>query len=271
MRNSGSSKNTFNEGKKEEWWSDKEGDFNQEDWVAVSGLTAEFVGQEIESGNVATVGPNTNYPVISFSGSLKYEPATMGINTFRVANFNIHAESAAVNNIWLVAPQPAEYCTVTGYVDIKKMHVGDGYLVLQSAEGPTETTIKDENTGVETTILIDPLTMNVYYNNATNAVDHTGWYAFTGIVSKDGESLKFTALSVDEKPTGVEGVDAGTARVFAANGNINVAADTQTAITVYSANGQLVSALEASDATIAVYPGFYIVKVGNRVTKLAVK
>ena len=262
MRNSGSSKNTFNVDKKTEWWSDKEGDFNQEDWVAISGLSKEYVGQQIESGSLATVGPNTNYPVISFSGSLKYTPATMGINTFRVANFNIHAESAAVNNIWLVAPQPAEYCTVTGYVDIKKMHVGDGYLVLQSAEGPT---IQEDKTEIE------PLTMNVYYNNATMAVDHTGWYAFTGIVSKEGESLKFTALSVDEKPTGVDGVDAGTARVFAANGNINVAADTQTEITVYSANGQLVSALEASDATIAVAPGFYIVKVGNRVTKLAVK
>ncbi|MGM9830233.1 MAG: T9SS type A sorting domain-containing protein, partial [Muribaculaceae bacterium] len=213
----------------------------------------------------------TDFPVISFSGSLNSTPATMGINTFRVANFNIHAESAAVNNIWLVAPQPAEYCTVTGYVDIDKMHVADGYLELQSAEGPTETTTKDENTGVETTTVIDPLTMNVYYINATMAVDHTGWYAFTGIVSKEGEALKFTALEVDDKPTGVDGVDAATARVFAAAGNINVIADTQSAIAVYSANGQLVTALEATNATIAVSPGFYIVKVGNQVTKLAVK
>ena len=262
MDNSGSSKNTFNVDKKTEWWSDKEGDFNQEDWVAISGLSNEYVGRQIESGSLATVGPNTNYPVISFSGSLNSTPATMGINTFRVANFNIHAESAAVNNIWLVAPQPAEYCTVTGYVDIKKMHVGDGYLVLQSAEGPT---IQEDKTEIE------PLTMNVYYNTTTKAVDHDGWYAFTGIVSKEGESLKFTALSVDEKPTGVEGVDAGTARVFAANGNINIIANTQSAIAVYSANGQLVTALEATDATIAVAPGFYIVKVGNQVTKLAVK
>ena len=262
MGNSGSSKNTFNVDKKTEWWSDKEGDFNQEDWVAISGLSDEYVGRQIDSGSLATVGPNTNYPVISFSGSLKYTPATMGINTFRVANFNIHAESAAVENIWLVAPQPAEYCTVTGYVDIGKMHVGDGYLVLQSAK---DLTVTDE--GVE----IEPLTMNVYYNTATMAVDHDGWYAFTGIVSKDGDALKFTALSVDETPTGVDGVDAGAARVFAANGNINIIANTQSAISVYSANGQLVTALEATDATIAVTPGFYIVKVGNRVTKLVVK
>ena len=262
MRNSGSSKNTFNVDKKTEWWSDKEGDFNQEDWVAISGLPYEYVGRQIDSGSLATVGPNTDYPVISFSGSLNFAPATMGINTFRVANFNIHAESAAVNNIWLVAPQPAEYCTVTGYVDSDKMHVGNGYLVLQSAEGPT---IKEDKT------IIEPLTMNVYFDPATIKFVADGWYAFTGIVSKDGDALKFTALEATDKPTGIEDVDAGTARVFAANGNINVAADAQTTIAVYSANGQLVTAVEATDATIAVAPGFYIVKVGNRVTKLAVK
>ena len=263
MGNSGSSKNTFNEDKKDGWWSDKAEKFNQEDWVAVSGLTAEFVGQEIASGNVATVISNTAYPVISFDDKVSYTKSSgMGINTFRVANFNINAKSEAVSNIWLVAPQPAEYCTVTGYVSSKNIYAEDGYLVLQSAEGPT---IQEDKTEIE------PLTMNVYYNNATMAVDHTGWYAFTGIVSKEGESLKFTALSVDEKPTGVDCVDADTARVFAAGGNINVAADTQTEITVYSANGQLVSAVEAASATIAVAPGFYIVKVGNRVTKLAVK
>ena len=262
MGNSGSSKNTFNVDKKTEWWSDKEGDFNQEDWVAISGLSDYYVGRQIESGSLATVGPNTNYPVISFSGSLKSTPATMGINTFRVANFNIHAESAAVNNIWLVAPQPAEYCTVTGYVSSKNIYAEDGYLVLQSAEGPT---IKEDKT------VIEPLTMNVYYDQAALKLGADGWYAFTGIVSKEGDALKFTALEANDKPTGVEDVDAGTARVFAAGGNINVIADTQSAIAVYSANGQLVTALEATDATIAVSPGFYIVKVGNQVTKLAVK
>ena len=263
MRNSGSSKNTFNEGKKEEWWSDKEGDFNQEDWVAVSGLTAEFVGQEIESGNVATVISNTAYPVISFDDKVSYTKSKgMGINTFRVANFNINAKSEAVSNIWLVAPQPAEYCTVTGYVSSKNIYAEDGYLVLQSAKGPT---IKEDKT------VIEPLTMNVYYDQAALKLGADGWYAFTGIVSKEGDALKFTALEANDKPTGVEDVDAGTARVFAAAGNINVIADTQSAIAVYSANGQLVTALEATNATIAVSPGFYIVKVGNQVTKLAVK
>ncbi|MGN0205943.1 MAG: leucine-rich repeat protein, partial [Muribaculaceae bacterium] len=263
MGNSGSSKNTFNEDKKKEWWSDKESDFNQEDWVAISGLTDEFVGQEIAGGNVATVISNTAYPVISFDDKVSYTKSSgMGINTFRVANFNIHAESAAVNNIWLVAPQPAEYCTVTGYVSLKGVNLEDGYLVLQSAEGPT---IQEDKT------VIEPLTMNVYFDPATIKFGDEGWYAFTGIVSKEGDALNFTALEATDKPTGIEDVNAATARVFAAAGNINVAADAQTVIAVYSANGQLVTAVEATDATIAVTPGFYIVKVGNLVTKLAVK
>ena len=71
--------------------------------------------------------------------------------------------------------------------------------------------------------------------------------------------------------TGIKVVDAGGARIFAANGNINVAGNAQSTIAVYSANGQLITSLEATGATIAVSPGFYIVKVGTQVTKLAVK
>ncbi|MGM9811335.1 MAG: leucine-rich repeat protein, partial [Muribaculaceae bacterium] len=263
MGNSGSSKNTFNEDKKSEELSDNEEEFNQEDWVAIAGLTSDFVGQEIESGNVATVVSNTAYPVISFQeGVTSANGGDMGINTFRVENFNIHAENDAVSNIWLVAPQPAEYCSVKGYVKTANVNAAEGYLVLQSAESATT---NEENAEIE------PLTMNVFYDAATISLDADGWYYFAGIVSKESDALKFTALTVTGKPTGIEDVDAGTARIVAANGNINVAADKQTTIAVYSANGQLVAVIEASSATIAVTPGFYIVKVGNQVTKLAVR
>ena len=115
--------------------------------------------------------------------------------------------------------------------------------------------------------------MNVYYDPASITLDGDGWYSFTGIVSKAGDALKFTALKASNKPiySAIEDIDAGTARIFAANGNINVAADKQTTIVVYSASGQLITAIEASSATIAVSPGFYIVKVGNQVTKLSVR
>ena len=142
------------------------------------------------------------------------------------------------------------------------VNAAEGYLVLQSAESATATENDTES---------EPLTMNVYYDPATITLGDEGLYSFTGIVSKESDALKFTALTVTGKPTGIEDVDAGTTRIVAANGNINVAADKQTTIAVYSANGQLITAIEASSATIAVTPGFYIVKVGNQVTKLAVR
>ncbi|MDD6622544.1 MAG: leucine-rich repeat protein [Bacteroidales bacterium] len=260
--NSGSSKNTVNEDKKSEAGSDIESEFIQEDWVAISGLTADYVGQEIESGNMANVISNDAYPVITFPESVTGNISSdINFNTYRVQNFNINAESAVVSNIWLVAPQPAEYCTVAGYMDAAKINTDEGYLVLQSAKDAT--TLEDET-------VIEPLAMKVYYNAASITLGVDGWYAFTGIVSKDGDGLKFTALEVEDIPAGVKDVNAGNARIFAANGNINVTSEAKAGITVYSTSGQLVASLEASSATIAVSPGFYIVKVGNRVKKLAV-
>ena len=264
IANSGSSKNAFNEDKKTESLSDKESDFIQEDWVAISGLTSDYVGKVIESGNTATVVSNTDYPVISFDEDVTATASRMDINTYRVENFNIHADNAAVNNIWLVAPQPAEYCSVKGFLSEQNIHEAEGYLVLQSAESATTT---------RSNAAVEPLTLNVYYDAANIKLDTDGWYYFTGVVSKENDALKYTAFKASDKPiyTAIDDVDAGTTRIFAANGSINVAADKQTTIAVYSANGQLVAAIEASSATIALTPGFYIVRVGTQVTKLAVR
>ena len=255
MGNSGSSKNTFNEDKKSEPGSDNDSDFNQEDWVAISGLTSDFEGKEIESGDIATVVSNSEYPIISFpEGIVSTKDNSVNNNTFRVANFNIYADNDAVRNIWLVAPQPAEYCSLRGYMSTEDINTEEHYIVLQSAQQ-----------------VVAPLTMKVYYDPATLNLGDSGWYSFMGIVSKDGDALKFTALANNGIITGIEDVDAGNARIFASNGNINVVADAQTSIIIYSANGLHVASLEASNASVAVTPGFYIVKVGNQVTKLAVK
>ena len=260
--NSGSSKNTFNEDKKSQSGSDLESKFIQEDWVAISGLTSDFVGQVIGSGNIATVVSNDAYPVISFPESIN---STIGsdisFNTYRVENFNIHAENAAVSNSWFVAPQPAEYCTVTGFMNVKNINAGEGYFILQSAENAKT---NEDNT------VIEPLTLKVYYDAATIALGVDSWCAITGIVSKEGENLIFNALEAVNIPAGIKDVNPGSARISAANGNIIVTSNAKESITVHSATGQLVAALEASSATIAVSPGFYIVKVGKQVTKLAV-
>ncbi|MGN1172647.1 MAG: hypothetical protein ACI4SO_02535, partial [Muribaculaceae bacterium] len=260
LDNSGSSKNTFNEDKKSAEGSDKEDEFTQEDWVAIIGLSEDFKGYTIERGNVATIESNNEFPVISLPESFSSTTGddTPPLNEFRVAHFNIQADNDEVRNIWLVAPQPAEYCSFTGYVSTENIH--EDYFILQS----------DKVNGA----VKEPLTMNIYYDAATANLtfEENGWNAFAGIVSKDGDALKFTALSnLGYMPTGIDGIDAGSTQIFAANGNINIASDIKATITIYAANGQLITSIEASNATIPVAPGFYIVKVGNQVAKLAVK
>ncbi len=259
IANNGSSITSPTEEQKANASSDIAENFNQEDWVAIKGLTSDYVGRTIDSGSVATVGSDPAYPVITFNEGVSYAYINIGdINTYRVENFN----SSSASDIWLVAPKPAEYCTVRGYLTAANIHEAEGYLVLQTAKDAT--TLEDET-------VIEPLSMKVYYDAATITTGVDGWYSFTGIVSKEGDGLKFTALEVEDIPAGVKDVNIGNARIFAANGNINVSTDAKERITVYSTTGQLIATVEASSATIAVSPGFYIVKVGNTVKKLAVK
>ncbi|MGM9868293.1 MAG: leucine-rich repeat protein [Sodaliphilus sp.] len=71
-------------------------------------------------------------------------------------------------------------------------------------------------------------------------------------------------------PTGITDV-APAARIYAAPGSIQVSADAPTPIAVYAINGQLITKLEATTATIPVAPGFYIIKAGPQTQKIAVK
>ncbi|MGM9859931.1 MAG: hypothetical protein ACI31C_04155, partial [Muribaculaceae bacterium] len=145
----------------------------------------------------------------------------------------------------------------------ENVHQEDGYFVLLSQES---TIISEDESEIK------PLTLTVYYDPATIDLEYDLWYDVTGIVSREGDILKLTALKATYRlPSHIEDVNAGITRISAANGNIHVTADAPTTIAVYSATGQLVASLEASSATIAVAPGFYIVKAGNQATKLSVK
>ena len=106
-----------------------------------------------------------------------------------------------------------------------------------------------------------------------------GLLAFTSTTMKEGAWYTLDGHVCDgvvcynkvETATGVESVETANATVFAANGTINVSSESQAAIEVYTANGQMVSAINADNASIAVAPGFYLVKVGNQVSKVVVK
>ena len=107
--------------------------------------------------------------------------------------------------------------------------------------------------------------------NYTGAVTTGNWFSFTGIVVNGTNGLELNAISAEDVSTGVEGVEASSVKVYGAEGVINVVSEEVAPIAVYSANGAIVSSVEASSASIAVAPGFYIVKAGNSVSKVTVK
>ena len=99
-----------------------------------------------------------------------------------------------------------------------------------------------------------------------NKMTEGQWYTLDGHLC--GNAVYYTGFAT---ATGVESVETANATVFAANGTINVSSEAQAAIEVYTANGQMVRAINADNASIAVAPGFYLVKVGNQVSKVVVK
>lgn len=257
----GSTKTAPTEAQKKEWWSDIEDKFNQNDWVAIQGLDV-VEGAEIEAGSVSTLVSNSEFPVIKFDSMKTADGTAIAANTYRVANFNIGNISPLVSKLWLVAPQPAEYCKVKGYVDATT-DVKTNYLFAK--------------TGSEATVIegtsYEPLKMTVNLDAANEKITESGWYVFEGIVIKNGTIRELNAISatVGSIETGVEGVETSSVKVYGAEGVINVESEEVAPIAVYSANGAIVSSVEASSASIAVAPGFYIVKAGNSVSKVTVK
>ena len=163
-----------------------------------------------------------------------------------------------VKKLWLVDPQPAEHCFVKGYV----ASLND--VLEDETEGFGTATIKSGDK--------DVVTMTIYYNPTDFSITATGWYRFEGVVVSTASGLQLNAVKMNEgTATGVEGVETSSVKVYGAEGVINVESEEVAPIAVYSANGAIVSSVEASSASIAVAPGFYIVKAGNSVSKVTVK
>lgn len=253
----GSTKTAPTEAQKEEWWSDVEKEFNQNDWVAIQGLEDVQVGAEIEAGSVATLVSNDAFPVVEFVTESHTTGTAIEANTYRVANF-VDSDNELVKKLWLVDPQPAEHCFVKGYVAsledvLVDADAGVGLAEIKSGEK-------------------DVVTMYVNYKTTDFSITTPGWYRFEGVVVNGTSSLELNAVKMNEgTATGVEGVETSSVKVYGAEGVINVESEEVAPIAVYSANGAIVSSVEASSASIAVAPGFYIVKAGNSVSKVTVK
>lgn len=254
--NKGSNKNLYNSNKADEYFSDKAANFAQEDWVAIADLDIGYVNKEltVRTAFEKVDNPDPDFPVIRFTAAADPQPASAReLNNYRVANFNIYADNAHVNNIWLVAPQAGEYCHLTGYV---KAVSGDVVTLAASDK---------EDDAVE-------MTVNIAKLSAKSAVVAGAWYKFTGIVVNGNKALTFNATSSEDVSTGVEEAEIGSTIVRGMNGEIAVSVASPATVNVYTAGGALVATRNIADSdAIAVAPGFYIVKADNTVVKVLVK
>lgn len=90
------------------------------------------------------------------------------------------------------------------------------------------------------------------------------------ILATSNKVISFTIGSV---VSGVQTIAADAAKVYGANGNIVVEAEAAADVNVYNAAGMLVAAQKvgAGRTNIALAKGFYVVRAGNTVTKVAVR
>ena len=86
-------------------------------------------------------------------------------------------------------------------------------------------------------------------------------------------SNKVISFTIGSVVSGVETIAADAAKVYGAAGNIVIEAEAAADVNVYNAAGMLVAAQKvgAGRTNIALAKGFYVVRAGNTVTKVAVR
>ena len=209
--------------------------FAKRDWVKIyAPVEDEFVGKNIAAGTIIEVATGK---AVKW-GTVGSAAPAFTTNLYRPLNFS--ATETEKDVMYIFQPQEGEVLQVRG---------------KYAKEGNQEY-LTDES-GTHKVGLLG-------FTSTKMTVDQ--WYTLDGHVC-DG----VVCYNKVETATGVESVETANATVFAANGTINVSSEAQAAIEVYTANGQMVRAINADNASIAVAPGFYLVKVGNQVSKVVVK
>lgn len=251
--NSGTNKNITNIENVGWKYSDNPDNFSQEDWIAVKGSYSELGSVEIEGGWIVKLTSNDKFPVVELvSNWSKTTTVSESHNTFHVANFNIgNCPETETKKLWFVAPQPGEYCSIYGY--------------LATVPASDATTIEIQASETNT------ITATVALNGVAAPVA-TGWYILDGIVENTESGMQIRMISISsDLPSGIEDADCGYTEIVGSNGKITVSAASEV-VDIYTPNGVLVSSTPVSgNAEIAIAPGLYIAKTGNKVAKVLVK
>ena len=251
--NSGTNKNTTNIANIGWKYSDNPDNFSQEDWIAVKGNYSEPGSVDIEGGWIVKLTSNAKFPIVELLSEWgNRTPVSENHNTFHVANFNIgKCPETETQKLWYVAPQPGEYCSIYGY--------------LATIPASDATTIEIQASETNT------ITATVALNGVAAPVA-TGWYILDGIVENTESGMQIRMISISsDLPSGIEDADCGYTEIVGSNGKITVSAVSEV-VNIYTTNGALVSSTPVrGNAEIAIAPGLYIVKAGNKVAKVLVK
>lgn len=251
--NSGTNKNITNIENVGWKYGDTPDNFSQEDWIAVKGNYSEPGSIDIEGGWIVKLTSNAKFPIVELLSEWgNRTPVSENHNTFHVANFNIgKCPETETQKLWYVAPQPGEYCSIYGY--------------LATIPASDATTIEIQASETNT------ITATVALNGVAAPVA-TGWYILDGIVENTESGMQIRMISISsDLPSGIEDADCGYTEIVGSNGKITVSAVSEV-VNIYTTNGALVSSTPVSgNAEIAIAPGLYIVKAGNKVARVLVK
>ena len=231
-------------------------DFDQRDWVAISGLGEGFVGKELSNPFVANFADGVLTPSETIKATADATAYTL--NTFRAENILHGGYSNYAEDDYTAYYVPARVNEVAKFMGLIETVGGVKYLYSNNAYGRKDGEgIKVENCTIEDNSEVYSLLEGILVaDKSTNA------------------GAKIIMLDYLGEATGVEGVDSAAARIYSANGNIIIAATEDGEAAVYDFTGRLIKSVPvvAGDNTaIPVMPGCYIVRTGVKTQSVVVK
>ena len=229
-------------------------DFDQRDWVAISGLEGDFEGKELSYPFVAQFSDGVLTPSGTITATA--DSTAYALNTFRAENILHGGYSNYTESDYKAYYVPARVNEVAKFMGFIETVGGVKYLYSDNAYG------RKDGEGIK-----------VEGNIADNSKSYS---LLEGILVADASTkagVKIIMLQDLGVTTNVEGV-ATAARIYTANGNIIIAATEDGEAAVYDFIGRLIKSVPvASGDSIAVpvTPGSYIVKTGTKTQSLIVK
>ena len=229
-------------------------EFDQRDWVAISGLVGDFEGKELSYPFVAQFADGVLTPSETIN---RVDAKDYKLNTFRAENILHGGYSNYAESDYKAYYVPARVNEVAYFMGLIKTVNDIKYLYSNNANG------RKDGEGIK-----------IEGNIANNSESYS---LMEGILVADAltkAGVKIIMLKDLGATTGVEGVDTAAARIYTADGNIIIAATEDGEAAVYDFTGRLIKSMpvaSGNSAAVPVTPGYYIVKTGTKTKSVVVK